>query len=57
MGEARLIGTESDKARSHKLRVEHEEGLDFPGKKSSITSFKNGPFWSKTVRHMHFLVI
>ena len=39
--EGRLIGAESDEPESHKLRVEHEERLDFPGKKLSFTLCKN----------------
>ena len=43
VGEDKLIGKEEDGARSHKLRVEHEERLDFPGKKLSITFSKKCP--------------
>ena len=40
VGEDRLIGLEADGARSHKLRVDHEEILDFPSRKSSVTFSK-----------------
>ena len=43
VGEARLLGIEADQVRSHKLRVEHEGRLDFPGKKLSFTFNRNGP--------------
>jgi hypothetical protein len=43
VGEARLLGTEADQARSHKLRVELEERLYFPGKKLYFTFCKIEP--------------
>jgi hypothetical protein len=41
VGDARLLGAESDEDESHKLRVEHEERLNLPGNKSAFTFCEN----------------